>query len=98
MRRTGVGLPNTWQPGLYVEAIDASCSDLVYEGFNSLRNLIFLKVSDRGKSAKKRRAALKGNENISSYTVVSVDFCPFFNTPEPDGVDQLFVAVCQNKY
>ena len=65
MRRAGVGLPVTWQPGLYVEAIDASCSDLVYEGFNSLRNLIFLKVSDRGKSLKKRRATLKGNENIS---------------------------------
>lgn len=46
MRRAGVGLPVTWQPGLYVEAIDASCSDLVYEGFNSLRNLIFLKSLD----------------------------------------------------
>jgi len=42
----GMGIPASWQPGWYVEAIDASCSNLVYEGFNNLRNLIFLKSLD----------------------------------------------------
>lgn len=39
-------LPTSWQSGWYVEAIDASCSDIVYEGFNNMRNLIFLKSLD----------------------------------------------------
>jgi len=46
MIKSKVGIPVSWQPGWYVEAIDASCSNLVYEGFNNLRNLIFLKSLD----------------------------------------------------
>jgi len=46
MMKSGVSIPATWQPEWYVEAIDASCSNLVYEGFNNLRNLMFLKSLD----------------------------------------------------
>ena len=46
MFKSGAFLPTSWQPGWYVEAIDASCSDLVYEAFNNMRNLVFLKSLD----------------------------------------------------
>jgi len=36
----------TFQPGYYIEAIDASESNLIYEGFQNLRNLVFLKYLD----------------------------------------------------
>lgn len=41
-----VGAPEVYEPGWYVEAIDASGSTLVYEGFNNLRNLMMLKYLD----------------------------------------------------
>ncbi len=39
-------LPSVYQPGWYVEAVDAAESELVYEGFQNLRNLVFLKYLD----------------------------------------------------
>lgn len=39
-------LPDQYEPGWYVEEIDASHSSLVYEGFQNLRNLIHLKRLD----------------------------------------------------
>jgi len=35
-----------YQPGFFIEAIDASESVLIYEGFQNLRNLVFLKYLD----------------------------------------------------
>ena len=39
-------LPQSYEPGWYVEAIDASDSFLVYEGWHNLRNLAFIKYLD----------------------------------------------------
>ena len=39
-------LPTVWVKDWHVEAIDASCSDLIYEGIQNLRNLTFLKSLD----------------------------------------------------
>jgi len=39
-------LPVVWVEGWHVEEIDASCSNLIYEGIQSLRNLVFLKTLD----------------------------------------------------
>jgi len=36
-------IPVTWEDDWYIESIDASCSNLIYEGIQNLRNLIFLK-------------------------------------------------------
>jgi hypothetical protein len=41
-----VGLPTTYEPGFYVEAIDATDTVLVYEGLSSMRNLASLKYLD----------------------------------------------------
>ena len=40
------GLPHVYEPGYFIEAIDGSESDLVYEGFHNIRHLIFLKYLD----------------------------------------------------
>eukprot|EP00094_Tigriopus_californicus_P000489 TCALIF_00476-PA protein Name:"Similar to Atp5sl ATP synthase subunit s-like protein (Rattus norvegicus)" AED:0.12 eAED:0.13 QI:0/0/0/1/0/0/2/0/333 len=39
-------IPNSYQPGWFIEAIDASQSLLVYEGYQNLRNLIHLRYLD----------------------------------------------------
>ncbi len=39
-------LPPGYEPGWYIEAIDAAESELVYEGLHNLRNLIFLRYLD----------------------------------------------------
>lgn len=41
-----VGIPDSYQPGWFIEAIDASRSMLVYEGYQNLRNLIHLRYLD----------------------------------------------------
>ena len=39
-------LPTAYQPGWYVEAVDAAESELVYEGLQNVRNLVFLRYLD----------------------------------------------------
>ncbi len=39
-------IPETFQPGWFIEAIDAAESNLVYEGLQNMRNLVFLKYLD----------------------------------------------------
>ena len=39
-------VPSSYEPGYYVEAIDASDSNLVYEGITNIRNLVYLKHLD----------------------------------------------------
>jgi hypothetical protein len=41
-----LNIPESYEPGWYIEAIDAAESDLIYEGFQNLRNLIYLKYLD----------------------------------------------------
>lgn len=42
----GATLPSIYEPGWFIEAIDAAETELVYEGFQNLRNLVFLKHLD----------------------------------------------------
>ncbi len=39
-------LPDSYEPGWYVEAIDAAQSELIYEGLQNIRNLVYLKYID----------------------------------------------------
>ena len=39
-------IPDIYEPGWYIEAIDAAHSELIYEGLQNCRNLIFLRYLD----------------------------------------------------